>query len=243
MRAVQRILAVIECFTPERRSLSIQEIAERIGLPKATAFRIVHSLEDEGYMVRLENLEYCLSFRFIRIAGLVKGTLDIRSLACPVMEKVKARTGETICIQAVSGQRRVCIDATTPARESPGVMHPGDKAPLLGGSSTKLLLAFMPPAEREPLLRDMVSVMKRSRSGVMAELDAVRKQGYAVSHGERHAGRSGIAAPIKDVNDQVRYCLTLSGPTAHVQQHERQFTGVLLEAAERISRRYGSAAH
>ena len=61
MRSVQRILAVFESFTSEKSSLTLQEIAGRIGLPKSTTFRLVQSLEKAGYLVRLEDQQYCLS--------------------------------------------------------------------------------------------------------------------------------------------------------------------------------------
>ena len=57
MRSVQRILAVFESFSTERNSLTLQEIADLIELPKSTSFRIVQSLEKAGYLVRLENLQ------------------------------------------------------------------------------------------------------------------------------------------------------------------------------------------
>ena len=58
MRAVQRILSVFGCFTPERPALQLQEICHRIDLPKSTGFRIVQSLDKAGYLVRLENQQY-----------------------------------------------------------------------------------------------------------------------------------------------------------------------------------------
>ncbi|MFD2884007.1 helix-turn-helix domain-containing protein [Pseudomonas lini] len=60
-----------ESFSSDRSSLTLQDIADRIELPKSTTFRIVQSLEKAGYLVRLEQ-QYCLSFRFTRLAGLVK---------------------------------------------------------------------------------------------------------------------------------------------------------------------------
>ena len=72
MRAVQRILGVFECFSPGHSSLTLQEIVEGIDLPKSTAFRIVQSLRKSGYLVRLHDQRYCLSFRFIRLGGLVE---------------------------------------------------------------------------------------------------------------------------------------------------------------------------
>ena len=72
MRAVQRILAIFESFSVETSSLTLQEISDRIELPKSTSFRIVQSLEKAGYLIRLEDQKYCLSFRFTRLAGLVR---------------------------------------------------------------------------------------------------------------------------------------------------------------------------
>src|SRR5215210_6342492 len=104
MRAVQRILAIFESFSTQRSSLTLQEIADRIELPKSTTFRIVQSLEQACYLVRLEDQKYCLSFRFTRLAGLVKSTLSIREIARPIMTELAEHTKETVSIHTVSGK-------------------------------------------------------------------------------------------------------------------------------------------
>src|SRR5215217_2220342 len=139
MRAVQRIFAIFESFTPEKSSLTLQEIADRIELPKSTTFRIVQSLEKAGYLVRLEDQKYCLSFRFTRLAGLVRSTLGIREIARPIMAELAERTKETVSIHTVSGKSRVCIDAvaTTPSPLRQ-VVQPGETVPLVSGSGSKV---------------------------------------------------------------------------------------------------------
>src|SRR2546428_14105982 len=111
MRGGGRIFAILESFTAERPSLTLQEIADRIELPKSTTFRIVQSLERAGYLVRLEDQKYCLSFRFTRLAGLVKRTLGIREIARPIMVELADQTKETVSIHTLSGRNPVCIDA------------------------------------------------------------------------------------------------------------------------------------
>src|SRR5881398_2809678 len=140
MRSVERILAVFESFSPNRASLSLQQISDRIGLPKSTSFRIVQSLERAGYLVRLEDQKYCLSFRFTRLAGMVKSTLGIREIARPVMAKLAETTRETVAIHTVVGRSRVCIDAlanSTSALRT--VIQPGQQVPLAGGSGSRTL--------------------------------------------------------------------------------------------------------
>ncbi|WP_137890296.1 IclR family transcriptional regulator [Ramlibacter sp. 2FC] len=240
MRSVQRILAVFESFTATKTSLTLQEIADRIELPKSTAFRIVRSLEQSGYLVRLADQRYCLSFRFTRLAGLVKSTLDIREIARPVMTDLAEKTKETVAIHTVVGRNRVCIDAVaTSASPLRSVIQPGEQMPLQGGSASKTLMAFMTKSELSPILPSVARVTKRTQSDLLAELATIRQCGYAISHGERLLGLSAISAPIWDINEQVRYCITVNGPSVRIQMHEKEFIKLAKQAAAEISLQFG----
>jgi DNA-binding IclR family transcriptional regulator len=240
MRAVQRILGIFESFTPEADSLTLQEIADRIELPKSTAFRIVQSLEQAGYLVRLENQQYCLSFRFTRLAGLVKSTLGIREISRPIMVELSEKTRESVSLHTVDGRNRVCIDAVNAGSSLRTVTQPGEHIPLLGGSASKILMAYMPQDQLAPILTQIVKSTKRPKADVARELERIRQQGYAISHGERLMGVSAISAPIKNVNEEVQYCVSLGGPSVRIQMHEKEFTKLVVKAAAAISRLYGA---
>ena len=243
MRSVQRILAVFECYTPRKTSLTIQEIADGIHLPKSTVFRIVQSLEKAGYLVRMEDLRYCLSFRFTRLAGLVKSTLDIREIARPIMSDLAERTRETVAIHTVMGRSRVCIDSM--ASQVSGlryVAQPGEQIALQAGSASKLLLAFMQPSQLVPILPAVARITKRTQGELQAEFARIRSQGYSVSHGERLLGLSAISAPIMDIKEEVGYCLTVNGPTVRMQSQEKEFVKLVKKAAADISRQFGGQA-
>lgn len=240
MRSVQRILGVFESFSPEHNSLSLQEIADHIRLPKATAFRIVRSLESAGYLIRLEDRQYCLSFRFTRLAGLVRSTLGVRELARPVMSELAKETLETVSIHTASGKNRICIDALATASPLRSVTQPGEQTPLTSGSSSKTLLAHLPKDELSRIMPAVVRATKRRQSEILDELVRIRAAGFAVSHGERVFGVSSISAPIKGVNDEVRYCLTVAGPTVRVQGQEKEFVKLVVKGAADISRQFGA---
>jgi DNA-binding IclR family transcriptional regulator len=240
MRAVQRIFAVFESFTREKSSLTLQEIADSIELPKSTAFRIVQSLERAGYLVRLEDQKYCMSFRFTRLAGVVRSTLGIREIARPIMAGLAEITKETISIHTVSGRNRICIDAMATA-PSPlrNVVQPGEQVPLGLGSASKVLMAFMPKSQAAPLVGAIARRTKRTQADLFAEITRAKEQGYAVSHGERLLGVSAISAPIKDAHDEVRYCLSIGGPTVRMQTSEKEFVRHAVKAAASISLQLG----
>jgi len=242
MRAVQRILAIFESFSVETSSLTLQEISDRIELPKSTSFRIVQSLEKAGYLVRLEDQKYCLSFRFTRLAGLVRSTLGIREIARPVLVDLAQTTQETISLHTLSGRNRVCIDAVAIA-SSPlrSVVQPGEQLPLGTGSASKVLLAHMPKSLVSPIVLAAVRKTKRSQSEILAEIAKARKQGYAVSHGERLLGLSAISVSIKDSHDEVHYCLSIGGRTVRIQANEKNLIRQALKAGASISRQFGGA--
>jgi len=240
MRAVQRIFAIFESFTSEKSSLTLQEIADGIELSKSTAFRIVQSLEEAGYLVRLEDQKYCLSFRFIRLAGVVRSTLGIREIARPIMSKLADKTKETVSIHTHNERNRVCIDAIFTAR-SPlrSIVQPGEYAPLGLGSASKVLLAFMPESQAAPIVDGIARRTKLSKADLLAEVAMAKEQGYSVSHGGRLLGVSAVAAPIKDANDEVHYCLSIGGPTVRMQPNEKDIVRQVVRAAADISRQFG----
>ncbi|CAN7352358.1 IclR family transcriptional regulator [Variovorax sp. LjRoot178] len=243
MRSVQRILAVFESFSPARTALSLQQIADRIELPKSTAFRIVRSLEECGYLVRLEDQRFCLSLRLTRLAGLVKSTLDIREISRPVMVELAAQTGETVAIYGIVGRDRVCIESigssSSPLRT---VLQPGEQFPLGVGSASKVLMAYLSGPSVAPVISAAARATRRTSAQIVTELEAVRRQGYALSHGERLLGLSAVSAPIRDIDDRVRYCLTLNGPSVRMQAHEENLVRGLVHAAADISRLFGAPA-
>jgi DNA-binding IclR family transcriptional regulator len=240
MRSVQRILAVLESFTPTRNSLKLQEIADRIKLPKATAFRIVRSLELAGYLIRCEDQRYCLSFRVTRLAGLVKSTLDIRTIARSVIVELGKRTRETVAIHTRVGRDRYCIDSYAGASSQlRSVLQPGEHLPLQLGSASKTLMAYIPAGELAPIVASAARATKRKQAELYAELEQIRKCGYCVTHAERLAGLSAISAPIWAVDEQASHCLTVNGPTDRIKKQEREFIKLVKQSAAEISRQYG----
>ncbi|MGB3339477.1 MAG: IclR family transcriptional regulator [Devosia sp.] len=239
MRSVQRILAIFESFSTERPSLTLQEIANKIDLPKSTAFRIVHSLEKAGYIVKLENLNYCLSFRFVRLAGLVMSTMGIRDIARPVLAELAVSTGETCSIHMLVGKERVCLDSVTASSPLRSVVQPGEHVPLNAGSATKVLIANLTKDMAMPLIDAVAKASGRTHVQISEELATVREKGYATSHGERLPGVSAISAPIYDIKDEVPYCLSVGGPSFRIQANESELILKAVAAAGTISFQFG----
>ncbi len=240
MRAVRRTLAIFDCFTNERTSLTLQEIANRIRLPKSTTFRLVQSLDEAGYLVRLDNQEYCLSFRFTRLSGLVKSTLDIRQIARPTMIELAEKAGETVTLNMVNERHRICIEVIHTPSPLMSVTKPGERVRLADGATAKTLMAWLPKKELQQALLHASKASGKTRAELLRELARIRELGYAVTHGERVLGVTAISAPIQERDAQVRHCVTVAGPTVRLQPREREVVKLVTRAAAGISRRLGA---
>jgi DNA-binding IclR family transcriptional regulator len=239
MRGVGRTMAVFDCFSEDRPSLNLQSIANRVGLPKSTTFRLVQSLEQAGYLVRQDNQEYCLSRKFVRLAGLVGMSTDIRRIARSVMEEAAKASGETVTLNAARGRERVCLEVIDTPSPLASIAKPGQHVPLVDGATAKLLLAFMPGDDFKEAVSYASKVSGQARSELVSELELVRSAGYAVTHGERIVGVSAVAAPVRDTED-VKYCIAIAGPTPRMKPRLSEHIRIATRAGEEVSRRLGA---
>ena len=244
MRGVQRTVAVFDCFTPQRPSLTLQEISGRIRLPKSTTFRIVQSLEQVGYLIRLEDQKYCLSFRFTRLAGLVMSTLSIRQVARPPMFELARHTNETITLNMANGRDRTCIDVIDTPSPLMSMARPGQQVRLDGkGATGKMLMAHLPAKELHKMAGVAAKATSRKASELLSELARIKKDGYCVSDGERVLGLSAIAAPVwngVEGANSANYCITITAPTVRLKPKLDEFVKLLLKTSHTISRRLGA---
>ena len=241
MRGVQRTVAVFDCFTPQRMRLTLQEISDHIGLAKSTTFRIVQSLEEAGYLIRLDDQKYCLSFRFTRLAGMVMSTLSIRQVARPLMQALALHTNETVTLNMVTGRERTCIDVIDTPSPLMSMARPGQHVCLeYKGATAKTLMAHLPDKQMARLVAQPARAAGRPLAELLAELAKIRKDGYCLSHGERVLGLSAIAAPIHENDDTVNYCITITAPTVRLKPRLDDFVKAMLKTTRDISRRLGA---
>jgi DNA-binding IclR family transcriptional regulator len=239
IRSVTRALAVFDAFDSDRMSLPLLEIGKRIRMPKATTFRLVNTLERAGYLVRLDNQEYCLSLKMVRLAGLVPSTMNVRDAARPVMLDINRRTGETITLNARLKSERVVIDVVDTPAPLMAIARAGEHIPLVHGAAGRILLAFVADDKRAALLKSIARSEKIDVAALTRDLDRCRRQGYALTSGQRVPGLTAISVPIHDRNNEVHHCVALSGPSVRVDGRVSEFVEIMMAAGAKISDRLG----
>jgi IclR family transcriptional regulator, KDG regulon repressor len=240
------ICRILDCFTPERTTLGVREVARLTDLSSSTVGRLMKSmLALDILQQNNETKQYQLGIRLLIWTGVYLASLDIRSTALPVMSDLQATTLETISLYILDGTDRVCVERLESPQRVRIVTRLGLRLPLYAGSAGKVILAYLTQDKRETILSS-IPLQPYTRHTITdidqlkRDLSSIQERGYAYSHGEWIEDASGVAAPIYDSSGEVSGALTISGPSQRFNQDViKNYGKLLIPAAMEISRGMG----
>jgi IclR family KDG regulon transcriptional repressor len=238
IQSLARGLRILEILAQAQDGVSITELAERLGVDKGSASRLVATLASYGYAEKDEQTRrYHLGLQVVTISRSLLTRLPFREVTKPFLRQLMERTGECAHL-AVPGQGKVLyIDQV----ESPATLRVnaqvGTMNPLHCTALGKILLAFggvKLPADLEAFTPNTITNTEQ----LLKNLDQIRDQGYAVDDEEFDLGVRCIAVPVKDFRGKVVASMGISGPaTRMTAERLPELTSILLEVGEALSRR------
>ena len=198
--------------------LGVTEVADRAGLPKSTAARLLATLVGEGAVEQGPgDTTYRLGPRLITLAGGFSLARSLAAVARPILVDLAGASGEAAGLGVSEGDLVHYIDQVdTP---NPVLVRDwtGSRAPLHAVSSGQVLLAFRTPGAIE---RYLAGPLERFTPGTLADPDTVRerlrevrRRGYAWAIEEFDPGISSVAAPIADGSGEVIAAVHVHGPS------------------------------
>lgn len=230
----QSVIKALEILTifREHGDLRVSEITSLSGLPKATALRLIYTLEEQGYLSKTEDgPKYRLGPRILELAGSFLQHWDVTRLTLDEMRLLRDQCGETVSLYIRDGTERVCaqrIESLQPIRRSIPI---GIRFPLHAGASAKVLLAFLPQDEREALLRSLPFPPGFNLDAFRRDLWWCRELGYAMSREERELGVAAVSAPVFHGQGRLAAALAISGPAERLNEKRIESAVTLLKTA------------
>lgn len=213
----------------ETGPLSLAGLVEATGLSRPTAHRLAAALEAHRLVGRDAAGRYRLGLRLLGWAGAVSAELGLVEAARPVLEALRDETGESAQLFVRDGDSRLCVAASERPAGLRDTVPVGAVLPVDRGSGGKVLLAFAPAGDGH------------GRPGVdPAELETIRRRGWADSVAEREEGVGSVSAPVLDATGRVHAALGVSGPVNRLgRQPGRRLAGAVVAAARELERRAG----
>src|SRR5580704_6578203 len=190
-QSLERGLAILGSFSPDRPALGISELAQRLGLTRSTTHRYVATLARLGYLDQDETTrKYRLGIRVLDLGFAVLGSLELREIAAPYLQRLTAVTGYTSNLAIRDDTDVILIDRIRgrPSRyhHLEFGLHAGSRIPSYCSATGKALLAFLAQPVLDELL-DRIELLPRgphtatSRAALTAELSQVRRTGIALN--------------------------------------------------------------
>jgi IclR family transcriptional regulator, acetate operon repressor len=234
--AVDKALDLLEAVADADGPLRLSEVAERTGLHRATAYRVLAGLVERGWVARVGE-RYLPGTVLVRVARGAPAR-SLAALGLPVLEELAARTGMMANLQVLTADRSRVVEVVRPPRLSMISDLRGELLPAHRFAGPAALVAALDAPGRAPYLaaaRDDGAVLDGA-DGLIAALDETAASGFAVQRGlaERLIASLGRAVTLAPAGAPV-CALTLVGPVDELDDARLpELRAALVEACDRL---------
>lgn len=240
VRAVDRALQILLAFTATDYELSAGELLKRVDLSRPTLYRLLHTLEQNGFVVSGgEPQKFRLGPSVAHLAHVWTSSLDISAMAQPMLRRLWEKTGETVALFVPQGAYRICIAELPSAQALSFKRGVGYREKVTLGASGRVILAYATHGA-DDLAHDLAR-SHADRVDYRKELQSIRERGYAVSKDELIQGAVAVAAPFFNGSGQAAGSIAVFGPSARVHAAQIEtYAALLIDEAKALSAALGN---
>ena len=190
-QTLARGLTVLQAIATSRSGLTVQQVADHIGVHRTIAYRLLSTLAQFRLVAKGEDGRY----RSAAALAVLGASFDnnVRQLSLPTLRGLADELGSTVSLLVAEGDQQVAIAVIVPTNVFYQLsFHEGSRYPLERGAAGIALLACMPPRPGE---RDLVP--------------QTRQQGWVITHGEIEPNTYGLAVPVRRRPPSPPTCINL----------------------------------
>ena len=248
-RGIGRLLQVLRAMAVARKPLSLAELATLVDMPRSSLFVLLKGMEQKGYLA-FEDNAYTLGPEAFKLGHAIAHSASFPGTALPILRRLGRETGETAILSKLSDDRKHVIYVTV--LEGSNLLRftvtPGVLRPLSATASGQVVLAYMAGTERDAYIAS--GSFEKFTASTVSTGSALRRA-IATAKGRRWAmtvdgtvvGVVGIAAAWFDADGSAAGAVSIAAPSARVLDRQHDIAGVVLRAAEEVSRVMGYAGH
>lgn len=219
--AVEKALALLDCFRPGDDSLTLTRLAQLSGYHKTTVYRLMNSLERMHYIIRHEDGTYTLGHRLLYLGKLYEQSFQLAKIVQPELQALAQASCESASWYVIEGGQRLCLFR---AENSQGLRHsnlPGSQFPMDDSAIGKVLRHW----------------------GLKETLAETGETLPFYTSGARDPHTAAFAMPVFGVHEKLIAALALTGPSSRLtaDRKENGISQLMTEAADRLSVKLGAS--
>jgi DNA-binding IclR family transcriptional regulator len=248
IQVLAKALDLLDVLAPARSGLTLAELCVRLDLPKSSVFRYLATLETRGYVERINDSDkYLLGLKLFELGSLVASHFDVGEASLPLMHGLLEQFGETVNLGIMHDAQVFYLQILEGTRSMRMAAQPGVRNLPHCTALGKAILAHLPDTEVQAIVtrNGLPALTPRTITTIEqlhADLEQIRRRGYAIDDIENEDGVRCVAAPIFDHRGQVIAAVSVSGPAARVSPSQVEVMGrELVAGAREVSWRLGNA--
>jgi len=229
-----RGLAVLRVFTPLTPELTLSGVARALGITRSAAFRTVHTLESEGYLLATpDGTAYRLGPAVVRLSYGYHASRELLEVAQPVLARFRDAFDWSAHLGVLDGRHVLYLIRLPASGGMSSLVHVGSRLPAVTTALGRVLLAGKDAAVLRKLYADLDP---RAQAQLLARAVEDAARGRAESLGSFESGLSSVAAPVLDLSGEVVAAISATRSTPSLPA---EISAALGAAALQISRGLG----
>ncbi|MDR3373972.1 MAG: IclR family transcriptional regulator [Ancalomicrobiaceae bacterium] len=235
VQSVAKAFAVLRAFGEGTEELTISEIAVRTDLDRGTAFRLLHTLRDLGYIASIPGSKrFRLTLKCLELGYTALAHSNLKVLSRPLLAELVADVADAASLGMLDGTDVIYVERVQGAIGRHLDRRSGTRTGIYAAALGQAILAFdTPDAQRAVLERsDRIRLSERTITDVdqlMIRLAEIRARGFALSDGENAYGFRTVAGPVFDTRGQA-----VAAVSATVRAERYEMADFVAVAAPRV---------
>ena len=245
VRAIERALQILDCFDLKHPERGLTEIAQEVGLHKATTHRIVMTLLKSGFLDKSpDEQKYRLGLHLASLGSIVTSQMNLRRDSLPYMTQLSERFEETCDLSIFDNGQVLYIEVLRSKHALNIAAAVGQHLPAYCTASGKVFLAHLPPDEQAKYLSEPLHAFTSrtitSIENLNRQFDEILQRGYAIDDEGFEVGIRAISAPVFNRKGKVVAAIGIPSPTSRMSdQRIPEIAAGLLETTALCSKRQG----
>ncbi|MDT8904826.1 transcriptional regulator, IclR family [Pseudomonas sp. NFACC32-1] len=241
-QSLEKGLAVLRAFNASRRTMNLADIAQAAAINKSSAQRMIHTLEELGYVRKHpQTKRFQLTPKVMEIGYNYLAADTLVDVANPFLAELAQATGETTNLTEPDGLDMVYVARFVAPKFIPIHMPIGSRIPMYCTGSGRALLSALPDDELTAVLH--ASERKRHTQytltavdDIIEQIETTRRRGYATNKEELFLGDMSIAAPIIGSQGLPVAAVHVVVPSSRwtMEEAERKLAPAVIECARAI---------
>jgi len=201
--AIEKCLQILSMFSLDKSQFSIKEICDKLNYNVSTAYRILSTLEDYGYVSRLKNKEYVVGTQALYLSAIYTQSNHLEQIR-PIVDRIRDISDETASFFVEEDNMRICLYRAHSRDEIRHNIEQGSRLELNRGASGRIILAF--------------GKRKSDKQGFYKD---IRDKGYYLSVNEHNAALFALAVPVISNSNKFVGAIVVSGPISRFDDDQK----------------------